>query len=242
MSHFTLDGVGLEYTWWGTAARGARQVLLVHGALRSAWTWDWLGPSLAAALKTRVVAISRYGHGRSDAPPALAPDARFFHESNELLPAFRKAVSLDDVVLVGESEGAAISLMHAASSHPGIAGVVCLAPWVRFERSIVQWVSAAHPSSRARHLDDEETAALSRTTWQAPEMEPWNIDAFLGSVRCPVVAVQSPGDSAISAVQSRRLATGVSRCDAVWLTGATTLDAVNAPTVCGLTGELFAQA
>ena len=108
MSHFTLDGVGLEYTWWGTAARGARQVLLVHGALRSAWTWDWLGPSLAAALKTRVVAISRYGHGRSDAPPALAPDARFFHEANELLPAFRKAVALDDVVLVGEAEGAAV--------------------------------------------------------------------------------------------------------------------------------------
>ena len=239
VSHFTLDGVGLEYTWWGTAARGARQVLLVHGALRSAWTWEWLGPSLAAALKTRVVAISRYGHGRSDTPPAGAPDARFVQEATELLPAFRKALSLDDVLLVGESEGAAIALIHAASSSAGVAGVVALAPWVRFERSIVQWVCAAHPSARARHRADDETIALSRNTWQAPEMEQWSVEAFLGSVRCPVVAVQSPGDSAISAIQSQRIARGVSRADSVWLSGVTTLDSENTNLVCDLTAELF---
>ena len=241
MSHFTHDGIGLEYIWWGTAARGTRQVLLVHGALRSAWTWEWLGPSLASALKTRVVALSRYGHGRSDTPPALEHEARFIHEATELLPAFRKAVSLDDVVLVGETEGAAITLIHAASRQSGVAGVVCLAPWVCFEHSIAQWVSAAHPSPRARHLDDSETAALSRSTWQAPEMARWSIEPLLGSVRCPVVAVQSPGDSAISALQSQRLANGIARCDSVWLSGVTTLDPSNTRSLCELTAELFAS-
>ena len=124
-------------------------------------------------------------------------------------------------------------------SQTGVAGVVCLAPWVRFEHSIAQWVSAAYPSPIARHLDDEQTGALSRSTWRAPEMERWNIEAFLGSVRCPVVAVQSPGDSAISAVQSQRLASGIAHCDSVWLSGVTTLDPLNTRSLCELTAELF---
>src|SRR4051812_36379764 len=98
----------------------------MHGALRSAWTWDWLGPTLAARLNTRVVAISRYGHGKSDHAPANAPEASLFQEANELLPAFRKALMLDDVVLIGESDGAAICLMHAAATASGVAGVIAL--------------------------------------------------------------------------------------------------------------------
>lgn len=240
VSHFTLHGVGLDYTWWGTAARGARQVLLVHGALRSAWSWEWLGPALAAALNTRVVAISRYGHGKSDAAPTLEAEARFIDEANDLLPAFRRVVSLDDVLIIGESDGAAISLIHAASGHP-VAGVIALAPWVRFEQSIVQWVTTAHPRPSARHLDDEETAAFDRALWQSPEMYRWHIESFLGGVRCPVVTVQSPGDSAISVAQSQRLASGIARCEAVWLSGPTTLDPANTKTVCSLALELMRE-
>lgn len=239
MSHFTLRGVGLEYTWWGTAARDARQVLLVHGALRSAWSWDWLGPALASALKTRVVAISRYGHGKSDVPPAGEAEARFIDEANDLLPAFRRVMSLDDVLVIGESDGAAISLIHAAASDSKVSGIIALAPWVQYEPSIVQWVTTAHPKPNARHLDDAQTAALDRGIWQSPEMHRWNIESYLGSVHCPVLAVQSPGDSAISAAQSRRLATGVGRCEAIWLSGSTTLDVANAETVCDLAAELI---
>lgn len=239
LPHFTFNGIGLEYTWWGTPGSSSRQVLLVHGALRSAWTWDWLAPTLASVLKTRVVAISRYGHGRSDAPPSIAPEARFIDEGTQLLPAFRKALALDDVVLVGESEGAAISVIHAAGFEAGVKGIVALAPWVQFEPSIAQWVSVAHPSPRARHAEEAQTVELNRATWQAYEMQRWHVEAFLGGVSCPVVAVQSPGDSAISAAQSHRLASGVARCETVWLSGATTLDAANAGLLSDLTAELF---
>ncbi len=194
---------------------------------------------MASALKTRVVAISRYGHGKSDLPPAGEPESRLIDEANDLLPAFRRVMSLDDVLILGESDGAAISLIHAAASDSKVSGVIALAPWVQYETSIVQWVTTAHPKPNARHLDDEQTAALDRGLWQAPEMQRWNIESFLGSVRCPVLAVQSPGDSAISAAQSHRLATGVGECEAIWLSGSTTLDVANAKTVCQLAKELM---
>jgi len=210
----------------------------VHGALRSAWSWEWLGPALASALQTWVVAISRYSHGQSDAAPSLEAEARFIDEANDVLPALRKVVSLDDVVIIGESDGAAISLIHAAS-HYSVAGVIALAPWVLYEPSIVQWVTTAHPRANARHLDDDETVAFDRAVWQSPEMHSWQIEAFLGSVRCPVVAVQSPGDSAISVAQSQRLSTGLAHCETVWLSGPTTLDPANTRTLCELAAELI---
>ncbi len=241
MSHFTFNGIGLEYTWWGTAPRGMRQVVLIHGALRSAWTWDWLGHALATRLQTRVVALSRFGHGKSDVPtPSAQPDHRFVVEATEVLPAFRKALELEDVVLVGEGEGAAIAIMHAALGNAGVSGLAALAPWVRFERSIAQWVSAAHPSPQAKHVDPDETLALNRATWLHPDLERWSVDSFLGSVRCRAVVVQSPGDSAITPAQSQRVATGIGRCEAVWLTGAPTADVSNAALVSDLIHELVA--
>ena len=63
----------------------------------------------------------------------------------------------------------------------------------------------------------------------------------LGGVRCPVVTVQSPGDSAISVAQSQRLASGIARCEAVWLSGPTTLDPANTKTVCSLAAELMRE-
>jgi pimeloyl-ACP methyl ester carboxylesterase len=58
---------------------GRRALVLLHEGLGSVGLWREFPRALAAATGRRVIAFSRYGHGRSEPPPAARTPA-FFHE------------------------------------------------------------------------------------------------------------------------------------------------------------------
>src|ERR1700727_2242051 len=66
---------------------GRAPLVLLHEGLGSVGLWRGLPGLLAAATGRRVIAFSRFGHGRSE-PPAVPRTEAFFHqEALEVLPA-----------------------------------------------------------------------------------------------------------------------------------------------------------
>jgi pimeloyl-ACP methyl ester carboxylesterase len=108
-------GVHLAYTEQGD--RSGPAVLLLHGWLESARSFDRLRPLLPSSL--RVIAVDQRGHGRSDAPmggydvDSLAADVE----------AFVAALGLHRVVLVGSSSGGYVAEQVAVRCPDRIAGL-----------------------------------------------------------------------------------------------------------------------
>lgn len=103
-------GVELRYLEWGEAKNPA--LVLLHGFMSHAHTWDTF--SGAAAARFHVIALDQRGHGNSGWPhePDYAPE----HYAADL-EAVIEALRLAPVVLVGHSMGGRSAAISAAA-HP----------------------------------------------------------------------------------------------------------------------------
>ena len=110
----------------GDASESA--LVLLHEGLGSVVLWRDFPQALHAATGRRVLAFSRFGHGRSE-PPTHPRSPAFFHEEAlAVLPAVLAQLDAPQPVLVGHSDGASIALIHAA--HHPVTGIALLAPHV----------------------------------------------------------------------------------------------------------------
>src|SRR3954453_18001398 len=105
-----------------------RALVLLHEGLGSVGLWRDFPRALRAATGRRVIAFSRFGHGRSDPPPRPRTPAFFREEALEVLPEVLAQLDVRQPVLVGHSDGGSIALIHAA--HHPVAGIALLAPHV----------------------------------------------------------------------------------------------------------------
>src|SRR3954471_21874523 len=81
-----VDGRRLEVAEWpGDAAR--RPLVLLHEGLGSVGLWRPFPRALNEPPGGRVLAFSRFGHGRSQRPPQPRTPAFFHEEALEVLPA-----------------------------------------------------------------------------------------------------------------------------------------------------------
>jgi pimeloyl-ACP methyl ester carboxylesterase len=202
MAFLSAGGHRLEYERIaGTVDRAT--LLLLHEGLGSVALWRDFPAKLAQATGAPLVVYSRYGYGRSD--PLRAPRApRYMHdEALVALPALRAALALDDVVLVGHSDGASIALIHAGSGRWPVRGLVLEAPHVFLEDVSVASIAAARDAYAAtdlrqrlaRHHADVDSAFRGwNDAWLDAAFRQWNIEEYLPGVRCPVLAIQGEGD------------------------------------------------
>ena len=114
LTYVQTGDVNTRYRQWGT---GGTPIVLVHGFVESADTWQTTAPLLAAA-GHRVYALDLDGFGYTQ---RAAPFDRE-HQATQLL-AFLAALRLDRPVLVGHSSGAAI-IATAALRAPARVGAL----------------------------------------------------------------------------------------------------------------------
>src|SRR3954470_9900855 len=138
----------------GDAAR--RPLVLLHEGLGSVGLWRDFPARLSEATGRRVLAFSRFGHGRSEPPPQPRTPAFFHEEALEVLPALLPQLDAAEPLLVGHSDGASIGLIHAG--HHPVAGLALLAPHVVVEDITV----AAIRRTRASYLDDGLRERMTR--------------------------------------------------------------------------------
>jgi pimeloyl-ACP methyl ester carboxylesterase len=183
----------------GDAAR--RPLVLLHEGLGSVGLWRDFPGRLAGATGRRVVAFSRFGHGRSDSPPAPRTP-RFFHEEAlDVLPALLPQLDAREPILVGHSDGASIALIHAA--HHPVTGLVLLAPHVVVEDVTVEsiretreaFASSGLRDRMARHHDDPDAAFWGWCdVWLDPAFRAWSLEPEAGRIGAPMLLVQGADD------------------------------------------------
>jgi pimeloyl-ACP methyl ester carboxylesterase len=193
----------IEYRFAGPAAGGRLDIVMLHEGLGSTSLWKDFPERLAAATGCRTLVYSRLGYGRST-PLTQPRRVEYMHEEARIwLPAVLERLEIRRPVLFGHSDGASISLIHAARPESRIAAVVALAPHVKVEDITVRNIAEAKRAFSGtdlrqrlgRHHADVDSAFWGwNRIWLSPEFRAWNIEGLLPSIRCPVLAIQGEDD------------------------------------------------
>ncbi|MBI5717221.1 MAG: alpha/beta hydrolase [Burkholderiales bacterium] len=135
--------------------------------------------------------------------------------------------------LVGHSDGGSIALLHAAQAAgtagappaavaataagqaAAPAGLIVLAPHILVEDLSVASIAKAREAylgtdlraRLARYHDDPDSAFWGwNDAWLAPDFRSWSIEEEIGSIRCPLLAMQGLGDEYGTLEQIRGIA------------------------------------
>jgi pimeloyl-ACP methyl ester carboxylesterase len=208
----TVEGrpVRIDYAWIAAERQDAPLIVFLHEGLGSAAMWgDW-PRALCEATGCRGLVYSRYGYGGSQKRPDSAqgwPVDYMEREAREHLPALFGALGVDAArerpVIFGHSDGATIALLYAAAFPRHVRAAVVLAPHVftepvareRIERLRENWSDgrlAAHLASL--HGDPEGVFEGWSECWLSPAFRNWNVTAAIGTIGCPLLALQGRQD------------------------------------------------
>src|SRR4051795_1463172 len=180
---------------------GRRPLVLLHEGLGSVGLWRDFPARLNEATGRRVIAFSRFGHGRSEPPPKPRTPAFFHEEALEVLPELLTQLDADEPILVGHSDGASIALIHAGR-HP-VTGLVLLAPHVVVEDITVEAIrqtrdtfnEGALRERMARHHDDVDAAFWGWCdVWLDPAFRSWSLETDAELVTAPTLLIQGADD------------------------------------------------
>ncbi len=195
-----IQGRAIEVLDLPGTSDGAPLVLL-HEGLGSVGLWRDFPAQLQAATGRRLIAFSRYGHGRS-APPARPRTPGFFHEEAlEVLPELLLALEAAEPVLVGHSDGASIGLIHAA--HHPVTALVLLAPHVFVEEICVTAIRGTRETfvdgelreRMARHHENPDAAFWGWCdVWLDPAFLDWSLEEETAGLRAPTLLIQGADD------------------------------------------------
>jgi pimeloyl-ACP methyl ester carboxylesterase len=203
MPFIAADGHRLEVETIAGARAGAPTLIFLHEGLGSVALWRDYPARLAEATQCPAVVYSRHGYGQSD--PVAAPRAvDYMHrEALVALPELRDRLGLEDVILIGHSDGASIALIHAGSSGMPVRALILEAPHVFTEPMGLASIAAAKKAYEttdlrrrlARYHADVDGAFRGWSDiWLHPDFVAWNIEDQLPRVRCPVLAIQGADD------------------------------------------------
>jgi pimeloyl-ACP methyl ester carboxylesterase len=217
MPFLTAAGHRLEYEHIPGKPE-APTLILLHEGLGSVALWRDFPTKLAQATGYPLVVYSRYGYGRSD--PIAAPHGpRYMHdEALVALPELRQALGLEDVILIGHSDGASIALIHAGSRRFPVRALILEAPHVFVEEVSIKSIAEARTlyetgelrQRLARYHADVDSAFRGwNDAWLDPAFRDWTIADYLAGVTCPVLAIQGEGDEYGSLAQIDAIERGV---------------------------------
>ncbi len=201
--------VAIEHSFVGSADASRPLIVYLHEGLGSLSMWRDFPARLCAAVGCRGLVYSRPGYGRSTprAPhETWGPD--FMHrQALELLPALLAALGINSAAdkpwLLGHSDGGSIALLYAAHHADRVAGAIVLAPHIDVEPKALASIAQAREAylagelraRLARHHDDPDSAFWGwNRIWLDEGFRHWSIAAEIGSIACPLLAVQGLDD------------------------------------------------
>ena len=191
------------------APADAPLLVFLHEGLGSLSMWRDFPQRLCDAAGVHGLVYSRPGYGRST--PRAADerwDVDFMHrQAHEVLPALLEALHIDGkrqpLWLFGHSDGGSIALLHAARHRAQVAGVIVMAPHVSVEPKAIDSIRQARDNylrtdlqqRLARHHDDPDSAFWGwNHIWLHEPFTRWNIEDEIGSIGCPLLALQGVDD------------------------------------------------
>ena len=202
----------LEYKWLRPHAENRPTLVFLHEGLGAVGIWRDFPDKVAAATGCGAFIYSRAGYGRSSPVTVPRPLTYMHHEGLDVLPRLLEKLALGPVVLIGHSDGASISLIHAGGTPaPTVKAVVAMAPHVMNEEICVASIRQAKHAYettdlRARlaklHHDNVDCAFWGwNRAWLDPKFMAWNLEEFLPGITAPVMVIQGRQDEYGSRIQ-----------------------------------------
>jgi pimeloyl-ACP methyl ester carboxylesterase len=192
-------------------------IVMLHEGLGSIAHWKNFPSLVAEETGAAVFVYSRYGHGGSDALTGPRAVSYMHDEAQIVLPEILRKAGIERPLLLGQSDGASIAILHAGMFPESPAGLILEAPHVFVEditvSSIaqvrVQYEDTNLPQRLARyHANVDSLFRGWNDIWLDPDFRSWNIESFLDFIRCPVLVLQGAQDeygttAQIDAIQRR---------------------------------------
>lgn len=199
----TIHGRNIEYRMVLGDLMTQPPLVFLHEGLGCVSLWRDFPDKVARRLGARALVYSRFGYGQSNGLVAERTP-RFMHEEAlDVLPELLDSLGVEAPLLVGHSDGASIALIHAAAAGRPVAGLVLMAPHVFVEdvclRSIAQvretYMTGELRTRLAKYHQHVDDAFLGwADTWLLPEFRDWSIEALVGQVAVPMLAMQGEDD------------------------------------------------
>lgn len=204
---------------WHTDDGGKCPIMLVHESLGCVGLWKGFPARLAAATGKTVIAYDRLGFGKSS-PRTAPPSFDFIDDEAQIqFPALIDALGLAGCILLGHSVGGCMALRIAAQRPDCCRAVVTESAQAFVEDRTLAGIREA----KQAFADPQQFRRLERwhgeragwvlaawtDIWLDPDFRTWSLDAFLGKVQCPVLAIHGRGDEYGSSAFPRRITEGV---------------------------------
>jgi pimeloyl-ACP methyl ester carboxylesterase len=202
--HVTAGGHRLEFRMLpGDDTPGRPTLVFLHQGLGCIGMWRDFPARVVERTGCAALVYSRFGYGQSDVVTEPRPTDFMIVEGRDVLPEFLAALKVDDVLLVGHSDGATVALAYLAAGHPARAGIVA-APHVfdeaRTLNAIIDhaatWGTDGLRERLGRHHADVDAMFRSwADVWRLPAMRGWTMVPSLANIRVPLLAIQGEGDT-----------------------------------------------
>lgn len=207
----------LEYRWIAPTEKDAPTLVFLHEGLGCVAIWRDFPDRVAEATGCGALIYSRAGYGKSSPVEVPRPLTYMHHEALDVLPRLLDKLDLDRVILVGHSDGASISLIHAGGVKPNrVIGVIAEAPHVFNEEICVASIREAADAYRETdlraklqrlHGDNVDCAFWGwNKAWLDPGFWHWNIEEYLPGIEVPLLVIQGRDDQYGTAAQYEAIA------------------------------------
>ncbi len=202
MPLINIDGRHIEYRMIPGDA-GSRPLVFLHEGLGSVALWRDFPDKVAQRMGAPALVYSRFGYGQSDGLSAKNTPHFMHDEALGVLPRLLDALGIERPLLVGHSDGASISLIHAAASGRPVHGLVLMAPHVFVEPICLASIAKIRESyfttdlkqrlaKYHAHVDDAFLGWAD--TWLLPEFAAWSIEDLVPRVAQPMLLIQGLDD------------------------------------------------
>jgi pimeloyl-ACP methyl ester carboxylesterase len=186
------------------AAENQATLVFLHEGLGCIELWRDFPEVLCASTGCRGLVYERKGYGGSDMLPGPWKEDYLIEESSVDLPGLLKKCNVDDVILIGHSDGGTIALIMSALNGDVVRGVITEAAHIFVEDVTIAGIHKAVEAYAKDNLKDklaryhkENTEMIFRRwadRWLSPEYRNWNVEEYLSEITCPLLAIQGEND------------------------------------------------
>ncbi len=196
-------------------------LVLLHEALGCIDRWKQVPQDLAQLTGCDVFVYERRGYGGSSAISLPRPDDYLQEEGRHWLPRVLDSAAIGPVILVGHSDGGSIALVGAAALGERILGLVTMAAHIYIDELTLQGI--AQTVARYEAVDSDLPERLARyhggrtdllfrawhETWNRPTYASFDLQPWLGDIRCPALIMQGEQDQYGVARQVHDICAGI---------------------------------
>ncbi len=199
--------------------RNRPTLVLLHEALGHIDMWKDFPQQLTDATGLDLFVYERRGYGRSSPITLPRPDDYLEQEGRHWLKPVLDAAGLDQVILVGHSDGGSIALIGAACLPDRVIAVITEAAHIRIDSltraGIIEAVKLYNSTDLPQKLEryhGDRTDLIFRAwheTWLRERFQPLDLGEYLNDIRCPALIIQGEDDEYGEPSQVEDIARGI---------------------------------